>query len=40
MVEVRIRVGADIPLLHVVQTSSEANPASYPIGTGGFFTRL
>jgi hypothetical protein len=24
--------------LHVVQTSSGAHPASYPLGTGGFFT--
>jgi hypothetical protein len=24
-------------LLHVVQTCSEAHPASYPMGTGGFF---
>jgi hypothetical protein len=28
----------DISLLHSVHTSSEAHPASYPVGTGGSFT--
>jgi hypothetical protein len=29
----------EFSLLHVVQTGSEANPASYPMGTGGSFLR-
>jgi hypothetical protein len=27
----------DCSLLHVIQTSSGAHPASYPMGTGGCF---
>jgi hypothetical protein len=27
----------DLSFLHVVQTGSGAHPASYPMGTGGFF---
>jgi len=35
---VRFPVGAgNFSLLHRVQTGSEANPASYPMGTGGSF---
>jgi hypothetical protein len=34
---VRVPVGQEFSLLHVVQTGSEANPASYPMGTGGSF---
>jgi hypothetical protein len=31
------RKGQQFSLLHVVQTGSEAHPASYPTGTGGSF---
>jgi hypothetical protein len=34
-VRVRIPVWSSFFLLHVVQTGSEDNPASYPMGTGG-----
>jgi hypothetical protein len=27
----------ELPLLYVVQTDSGARPASYPMGSGGFF---
>jgi hypothetical protein len=36
-VRVRVPVGSRTFLLHVVQTGSEAHPASYPMGTGGSF---
>jgi hypothetical protein len=29
--------GREFSVLHVVKTGSEAHPASYPMGTGGFF---
>jgi hypothetical protein len=32
---VRVPLGSRIPLLHVVQTGSEAHLASYPMGTRG-----
>jgi hypothetical protein len=28
----------EFPLIHVLQTGSEAHPASYPMGTSGIFT--
>jgi hypothetical protein len=31
------RLGQEFSLLHVVQTGSGTHPASYPMGTGGFF---
>jgi hypothetical protein len=31
------RLGQEFSLLNVVQTGSGAYPASYPMGTGGFF---
>jgi hypothetical protein len=34
---VRVPVGQEFSLLHVVQTSSEVHSASYTIGTGGLF---
>jgi hypothetical protein len=34
-VGVRVLVGKEFSLLRVIQTSSEAHPASYPMGTGG-----
>jgi len=35
----RFRAGAEVhSLLHSVQTSSEAQPASYPLGTEDSFT--
>jgi hypothetical protein len=34
---VRVPVGQEFSLLHVVQTGSGAHPASYPMGTGGSF---
>jgi hypothetical protein len=36
-VGVRVLVGSEFSLLHVVQTGSWVHPASYPIGTGGSF---
>jgi hypothetical protein len=33
-VGVRVPVGANVSLPHVVQTESGAHPASYPVGTG------
>jgi hypothetical protein len=38
VVGVRVPVGAKIYPLHVVQTSSEAYPASYPMGTGALYS--
>jgi hypothetical protein len=35
--EFQSRYGKDFSPLHVIQTSSEAHPASYPMGTGGSF---
>jgi hypothetical protein len=37
---VRIPARENFYLLHSVQTSSWANPASYPVGTGGSFPWL
>jgi hypothetical protein len=38
MIGVRIPAGAvNFSLRHCVHTGSEAHPASYPMGTGGFF---
>jgi hypothetical protein len=34
-VGVRIRVGSEFSLLHIVQTGSGAHPTPYPMGTGG-----
>jgi hypothetical protein len=34
---VRVPVGSEFYFLHMVQTGSGVHPASYPIGTGGFF---
>jgi hypothetical protein len=34
---VRVPVGSEFSLLHVVQTGSGAHPASYPMGTGSSF---
>jgi hypothetical protein len=36
-VGVRVPVGQEFSVLHVVQTGSGAHPASYPMGTGGTF---
>jgi hypothetical protein len=36
-VGVQVPVGSRISLFHIVQTSSRANPASYPMGTGRSF---
>jgi hypothetical protein len=36
-VGVRVPIGSEFLLLHVVQTGSEAHPTSYPMGTGGSF---
>jgi hypothetical protein len=36
-VGVRVPVGQEFSLLHVVQTGSEVHPTSYPMGTGGSF---
>jgi hypothetical protein len=36
---VRVSVGQEFSLLHLVQISSGANPVSYPVSTGGFLTR-
>jgi hypothetical protein len=38
-VGVRVPVGQEFSLLHVVQTGSGAHLASYPMGTGELFTR-
>jgi hypothetical protein len=38
-VGVRVPVGQEFYLLHVVQTGSGALQASYPMGTGGAFPR-
>jgi hypothetical protein len=38
-VGVRVPVGEEFSLLHVVQTGSGAHPACYPMGTGGSFPR-
>jgi hypothetical protein len=35
--EVWVPVGQEFLLLHVVQIDTGAHPASYPLGTGGFF---
>jgi hypothetical protein len=38
---VRFSAGAkELSLLHSIQTGSGAHPASYPMGTGGFFPGL
>jgi hypothetical protein len=37
-VGVRVLVGEDFSILHTVQTSSEAHPAFYPMGTGALST--
>jgi hypothetical protein len=34
---IRVPVGSDFSLLHVVQTGSGAHPASYPMGSRGSF---
>jgi hypothetical protein len=36
---VRVLAEASFSRLPVIQTSSGAHPASYPLGTGGFFPR-
>jgi hypothetical protein len=36
---VRVPVGQEFSLLHVVQTDSGVHPASYPMGTGSSFPR-
>jgi hypothetical protein len=36
-VGVRVLVGSEFSLLHIVQTGSGAHPASYPMGTGDSF---
>jgi hypothetical protein len=36
-VGVRVPVGSEFSLIHIVQTGSGAHPASYPMGTGGSF---
>jgi hypothetical protein len=36
-VGVRVPVGSEFSLLHIVQTSSGAHPDSYPKGVGGSF---
>jgi hypothetical protein len=38
-IEVRSPTGADFSSSPCVQISSGAHPASYPMGTGGFFPR-
>jgi hypothetical protein len=35
--ELEFRWDQEFSLLHVVQTGSEAHPASYPVDTGGTF---
>jgi hypothetical protein len=37
--EFKSRYGQEFSLLHIIQTSSGAHPASYPMGTGGSFQR-
>jgi hypothetical protein len=39
-VAVRFLAVQDFSPLHVVQTGSGAHPASYPMGTGGYFPRV
>jgi hypothetical protein len=34
-IKVRVPMGQEFSILHVVHTGSEAHPASYSIGTGG-----
>jgi hypothetical protein len=34
---VRVPVGPEFSLLHIVQTGSRVHPVSYPVGTGGSF---
>jgi hypothetical protein len=36
-VEVRVPMGNEFALLHVVRTGSGVHPTSYPMGTGGSF---
>jgi hypothetical protein len=36
-VGVRVSVGSEFSLLHIVQTGSGAHPTSYLMGTGGSF---
>jgi hypothetical protein len=36
-VRIQVPVGSEFSPLHIVQTGSEAHPASYPMGTGGAF---
>jgi hypothetical protein len=38
-VGVRVPVGANFSLLHVVQTGSGADPVSYSVGTGDSFPK-
>jgi hypothetical protein len=38
-VGIRVPLGQEFSLLHVVQTGSGTHPASYPLGTGGFAER-
>jgi hypothetical protein len=38
-VGVRVPVGQEFSLLHVVQTGFRVNPTSYPMGTGESFPR-
>jgi N-acetyl-anhydromuramyl-L-alanine amidase AmpD len=35
--EFKSRQGQNFSSLHIIQTSSEAHPASYPMGTGSSF---
>jgi hypothetical protein len=37
-VGVRVPLGKEFSLLHVVQTGSGVHPTSYPMGTGGSFS--
>jgi hypothetical protein len=39
MAQVRFQAVKDFPLLHSIQTDSEAHPASSPMSTGGSFPR-
>jgi hypothetical protein len=39
-VGVRVLVGSEFSLLHLVQTGSGVHPASYPMGTGSSFPRV
>jgi hypothetical protein len=38
-VRVRVTVGSEFSLLHIVQTGSGAHPSYYSMGTGGSFPR-